>query len=242
MKKTGTPPTTASSGPILVAVRFAVHTNARFLSHAETLRLFQRACVRAGITLRYSQGFNPHPKISLPLPRSTGVETDDDLLCLQLIGPADSSRASFDTETFTTRLAQQLPEGFELLSVETVPPNTSFEPVLASYVLHVLPEYALPGLERAAEDLMASERLEMERIDSAGRTRRIDVRPFLGEIDIKGSTGPASNAKTPLQITVCCRITSAGTIRVDEIMKLLRLQTHMLAAPIRRTHIDYRRK
>ena len=56
----------------------------RFLSHAETMRLFQRACVRAGVKVAYSQGYNPHQRMSLVLPRSVGVESDDELLCLWL--------------------------------------------------------------------------------------------------------------------------------------------------------------
>ena len=66
-----------------VIVKFGIKGNLRFLSHAETIRLFERACVRAGIKLVYSQGFNPHPKLSLPLPRTVGVESDDDLLYLR---------------------------------------------------------------------------------------------------------------------------------------------------------------
>ena len=58
----------------------------RFLSHAETIRVFQRACVRAGVQIAYSQGFNPHQKMSLVPPRSVGVESNDDLLCLWLKG------------------------------------------------------------------------------------------------------------------------------------------------------------
>ena len=67
---------------VLLAIRFKVEGTLRFLSHAETVRLLERACVRAGLRLRYSEGFNPHPKLSLPLPRPVGVESDEELLCL----------------------------------------------------------------------------------------------------------------------------------------------------------------
>jgi radical SAM family uncharacterized protein/radical SAM-linked protein len=36
---------------------------ARFLSHLNVMKLMERALLRAGIALRFTQGFNPHPKI-----------------------------------------------------------------------------------------------------------------------------------------------------------------------------------
>jgi len=43
-----------------------------------------RLARRTGLPLRHTQGFNPHPVLSLPWPRPTGVATDDDLLVLTL--------------------------------------------------------------------------------------------------------------------------------------------------------------
>ena len=80
----------------------------RFLSHAETMRLFQRALVRAGVQIAYSQGFNPHQKMSLVLPRSVGVESDDEILSLRL----KDGQTGLDTEA----LKAALPEGIEIMS------------------------------------------------------------------------------------------------------------------------------
>ena len=68
----------------MAVIRFRVRVDMRYLSHAETMRMFQRALVRAGVKVSYSQGFNPHLKMSLVLPRSMGVESDDEILCLWL--------------------------------------------------------------------------------------------------------------------------------------------------------------
>ncbi len=66
------------------AIRFRIGGALRFLSHAETARLWQRACTRAALPVRYSQGFNPHPRMSLPLPRPVGVAADEELLVVKL--------------------------------------------------------------------------------------------------------------------------------------------------------------
>ena len=43
----------------------------RYTSHLDMVRLFQRAIRRSGIILAYSQGFNPHPKMSFSVPCET---------------------------------------------------------------------------------------------------------------------------------------------------------------------------
>ncbi|MBN1844663.1 MAG: DUF2344 domain-containing protein, partial [Sedimentisphaerales bacterium] len=48
-----------------VALWFDVEGDLRFLSHRDTLRCWQRALTRATVPLRYSQGFNPHPRLVL---------------------------------------------------------------------------------------------------------------------------------------------------------------------------------
>ena len=54
---------------IRLALWFAIAGDLRYLSHRDTMRAWQRVFVRAQMPLRYSQGFNPHLRFSLPLPR-----------------------------------------------------------------------------------------------------------------------------------------------------------------------------
>ena len=64
--------------PILqpVTVRFVYQVTGvlKFLSHLDLLKLFNRALLRANLPVAYSEGFNPHPKISFGPPRGVGQE------------------------------------------------------------------------------------------------------------------------------------------------------------------------
>ncbi len=222
-----------SNETILLVIKFRIVGSLRFLSHAETVKVFQRACARAGIKIRHSQGFNPRPKLSLPLPRSVGVESDDDLLCLRY-SILDTRCSILDTRSdfcdlVKDKLSRQLPEGCELLSVSVAETNTSFQPSEATYVLTVQPEYLNEKLKAAIKRLLASENLNLQRrIDAKGNIRNVDVRRFLKSIELNGRS-----------ITVECNISSSGSIRVEEILKLLELDVGKLAAPIRRTNIKW---
>lgn len=63
--------------------------NARYISHLDLMRLFQRAFKRAGLPLKHTQGFNPRPSVSIALPLSLGVESRCELLDFDLEIPVD---------------------------------------------------------------------------------------------------------------------------------------------------------
>jgi len=233
-----------SNETILLVVKFRIGGSLRFLSHAETLRVFQRACVRAGIQIRHTQGFNPHPKLSLPLPRSVGVESDEELLCLRLIYDPSEPRAADYESRIMDVLSEQLPEGIELLSVSLAEPKTSFQPCSATYILKVRPEYLNGTLKSRIEQLLANKSLFVTRAFGHGsrgtpkrsarrkadKVREVDVRPFLKSIDLNDRN-----------ILVECNISSAGSIRIDEILELLELDVEKLAAPIKRTSVQWQK-
>jgi hypothetical protein len=135
-------------------------------------------------------------------------------------------------------LSKQLPEGCELLSVNVAQPGTLFQPCSATYVLAVQQEYLNEQLKTTIEQLLASESISIQRQIGArdsrvksqdSRPKNVDVRGFLKSIKLDRNS-----------IIVECKISSAGSIRVDEILKLLELDVEKLASPIRRTSVQWK--
>ena len=62
----------------------AIEGDLRFISHLDCVRAIERTAARAKVPLQFSQGFNPHPILSLACPRPVGVATCDDLVMLSL--------------------------------------------------------------------------------------------------------------------------------------------------------------
>ena len=77
---------------------------ARYISHLDLMRTFQRAFLRADIPIKHTEGFNPHPFISIALPLSLGFSSECEILEFGLLegtGHAD----------VPARLNAVLPEG-----------------------------------------------------------------------------------------------------------------------------------
>ena len=65
----------------------------RFISHLDTMRTITRSFTRAGLTPKYSEGFNPHAQLSIALPLSVGSESLCEILDIELDGELDEKTA-----------------------------------------------------------------------------------------------------------------------------------------------------
>lgn len=70
-------------------VRYRKVGTIRFVSHRDTMRVFQRGFVAAGLPLCYSQGYNPHPKLSFGPSLRTGWEGLDEYMDVFMERPVD---------------------------------------------------------------------------------------------------------------------------------------------------------
>lgn len=77
---------------------------ARYISHLDLMRTFQRAFLRADIPIKHTEGFNPHPFISIALPLSLGFSSACEILEFGLLD------GTVHTEV-PDRLNAVLPEG-----------------------------------------------------------------------------------------------------------------------------------
>lgn len=89
-------------------LRFSKTGRAVYISHLDLMRTMQRAFLRAGYPLKYSEGFNPHAQISILLPLSVGCSSVCELMDFSLT-------AMPELEKLPERLTSAMPEGIEVL-------------------------------------------------------------------------------------------------------------------------------
>ncbi|MBX3423203.1 MAG: TIGR03936 family radical SAM-associated protein [Pirellulaceae bacterium] len=92
-------------------IRFTKCGQMRWISHRDLARVWERLLRRANLNLAFSQGFHPKPKISFPSALALGVEALDEVVELELTDATDLA-------DIQQRIAAQLPEGMQLLSLQ----------------------------------------------------------------------------------------------------------------------------
>ena len=85
-------------------LRFEKTGRAVYISHLDLMQTMQRAFARAGYDLKYSEGFNPHPQVSILLPLSVGTASRCELMDFKL-------KTDVDLAELPKRLTAVLPEG-----------------------------------------------------------------------------------------------------------------------------------
>ena len=89
---------------------FAKEGDAVWMSHLDLMRVLQRSFRRAGLLLAHSQGFTPHPELSLALPLSVGVSSGCEIMDFKLEEGQDASN-------LCERLNRVLPAGVRILEI-----------------------------------------------------------------------------------------------------------------------------
>jgi radical SAM-linked protein len=183
-------------------MRYAKRGRLRFTSHRDLARAFERSLRRAGVPMAYSQGFSPRPKISWFPAVPTTVSSEAEYVELQLVEWVDPER-------LRSQLDVVLPPGFDLMEAVQAGPGSLSERLEASRWRIDLPGVRVAELRDAVSRLMASDRVEVERMTKDGR-RTLDARAPLISAEVRdGSTeGPA--------LTALRDDFSAATARVDD--------------------------
>ena len=91
-------------------LRFRKTGRAIYISHLDLMKTVQRGFSRAGYDLKYSEGFNPRPQLSIALPLSVGMGSVCELMDFKLRNEADLTE-------LPERLTAALPEGIEVTEV-----------------------------------------------------------------------------------------------------------------------------
>jgi radical SAM-linked protein len=164
-----------------LALWFSLQHDIRFLSHHDTMRLWQRAFTRAQFPIRYSCGFNPHLRMSLPLPRSVGMASQRELLLAEWEdAPLEPAQA--------IALQKELPAGIQIRQTDLVPAQVSYQPQWARYRLQLSEPVDSQRLRNRMDEFMQSQEWTVVR-PAHGRhpKRNIHLRSCLMEMELQGN-------------------------------------------------------
>ncbi|MFH1614764.1 MAG: TIGR03936 family radical SAM-associated protein [Planctomycetota bacterium] len=205
-----------------MALEFRISGILRFLSHREMVSVFQRSLARLGIRVSYGGGFNPHPKLSLPLPRSVSIESEGDIVWFEC-------EDTLDADEFARLISAELPRGCEITKVSTGNAGKMPKAVEATYMIPIRAGMMNDKIRAAAKHLVDSDELYVDRIiDDRGRKRKVNVGRFVLSVDTAGD-----------RVAVICRIGPEGTIRIGEILELLGINDSMLSGAVRRMAVNW---
>ncbi|HPZ43342.1 MAG TPA: TIGR03936 family radical SAM-associated protein [Bacillota bacterium] len=183
---------------------------ARFISHLDLLRTFGRAARRAGLPLAFTQGFNPHPKITFAAPLAVGIAGEAEFADLELT-------RKIPAPVVARALTGALPEGLSVLEVRLQ--RGSSPPLMAmvecaSYRAEAKACGPVTGeeLKDAIASFLSRQEILVERKNKEGKKVLRNLRPGIFEM-----SGKVDN--DIIKIEAELKTGSSGNIRIEEVME-----------------------
>jgi hypothetical protein len=152
--------------------RFFKLNEARLLSHLEMITVFSRALRRAGIPIKYSEGFHPLPRIISGAALPVGVESICEYVDFIVWGDIIPAH-------FLKKMNRELPPGIKLLQSEEVPLKFPLESDMANIVNYLI---SLDSSDSSSANFMEKLR------GDAGETKKGEGALAVLKIDILNST------------------------------------------------------
>jgi len=174
------------------------------------MRLWERVFRRAGVELAYSEGFSPHPRISLAAPLAVGVTSIAELMDVFL-----SRRIT--PGNFVQRVAPQLPDGISIIDAQPVSleaPSLQSRLRFAEYMVEVEAQQEAGEVESSLKSLLALDTLPWHHTRDTGE-RFYDLRSLLDDLWMAG------NKDEVYTIGMRLRCDSSGSGRPEQVIKAL---------------------
>ncbi|WP_456156285.1 TIGR03936 family radical SAM-associated protein [Veillonella sp.] len=196
-------------------LRLALHKDEelRFLSHLDFAQAVERMIRRAEIKMAYSEGFNPHMKISFSSALALGVTAEAEYIDMDVLEE--------DTlESIMERLNRVAPHGLEVLGGKVMPEKVKKMMAICNYAIY---EVTGPVTDVDADwDALLkpfndATEISYEKV-TPKKTRIIDVKEYVKEPLV------ASVTDGMVTLTMGIGIYPQGTIKPSEVWNLGREQ------------------
>ena len=159
---------------VKLRLKYAKTGKAKYISHLDLSETMHRALLRAEIPLKYSEGFNPHPYISVALPLKVGDESVCELLDFAVI------KGYAPSEDFAKKLCRALPEGIEIFGI--YPAARKFSQIAWIEIQgNMYYEHTVPRIEDEIIERFSSEEILILKKTKSGISE-LNIAPFLKDI------------------------------------------------------------
>jgi radical SAM-linked protein len=165
----------SESEPCRVRLAFRKGEPLKYISHLDLLRAWERMLRRAGLPVAYSQGFNPHMKvtIAMPLPVGcTGEREIADVIMEERLAP----------EEILAALVPACPEGMAIIDAREVPLQG---PAMPNLIRQATYRLTLSGISEQEARQHVAALLEQKEAQVEFRKQSFDLRPLVHSIAVE---------------------------------------------------------
>lgn len=155
-------------------IKFKKEGYLKYTSHLDIMRFFHRTFRRAEMKLLYSQGFNPHPKMSIAQPLSLGYTSTGDYIEIE-------TEAHLDLDNTFSALNRLMPLGMEVVCIKAIGQGKKTLAALVEYgEYEVTMDEKYMHVGPIIETFMQQDKIEVKKLQrKTGIESIIDIKPMI---------------------------------------------------------------
>jgi len=201
-------------------LKYSRDARVKYISHLDFIRTFHRTVRRAGLLMSFSQGFNPHPVMTIAMPLSVGVTSDSEYI---KIGFAEDYS---ETEVME-KLNSALPVGFKILAVRKTEGKELDFAKLDRAIYKV--EAETNGKPFDARKFMENKELKVMKKSKSG-VKEADIRPYIHSFEV------VSQEDNKMEITMCLSAGNSYNLKPDSVIDAMEKYTEGFEVEFFATH------
>ncbi len=160
-----------------VRVWFKKDLECRYISHLDLNRTMLRALHKSKIPIWHTEGFNPHPFATFPLPLSLGFRGENECMDVKL------EEDDYSFEEIKQKLNACLPRGLRVFDV-TEPVMKAGKIAYASFTIRISSDSANASkISECLKNLLSQEKIEVEKKSKKG-LKLVDVKPGINKYEV----------------------------------------------------------
>lgn len=182
-------------------LKYSRDERVKYISHLDFVRLFHRTIRRTGMNFMFSQGFNPHPIMTVAQPLSVGVTSDCEYMKVGFDG-------DYSEQEVVDTINSAFPPGYKILAAKNVEGKEIDLTKLDRAVYTVELEYE--G-EADVNSLLENSELKIMKKSKSG-IKESDIRPYIYSLE------KISDEKGILTLKMCIAIGSVYNLKPQSVI------------------------
>jgi len=206
---------------VILRLKYKKDKNLKFISHLELMKTVERIFRRMELPLKFTQGFNPHPKISFAAPLPVGVSSESEYLDVELTEKVHLKGLIRNQKPF-------MPEGLEFVEGIYLQKTKSLMSLVTSseYVINLETEAVISAekMQEMINQFLDNESIILKKKNKKGKLTESNIRERIYNVTymtahenshmirVKLSTGSEGNLKPEVMLTLFNEYESVGII------------------------------
>lgn len=161
---------------VTLRIKYTKENYMKFLGHLELMKLFERVFRRHKYPLKFSEGFNPHPKMTFASPLSVGYSSKCEIMEVAL------------TRELTIEEVKRtvFPDGIKILDALYVDTKKSLMGSIdaSEYFINVATDQVPETVEDSLGQFLSQDHIFYEKLNKKGKAREVDAKSQINSASI----------------------------------------------------------